>query len=271
VVSNSSLSAYESEFINPIVDILRSNPNTAFALVIEPKSLTKIVTDDGFGPCDVNSVRDGVAYALKNLNLPNAIMYIDGGDGSVFGFDFNLVPGLRELARAYRNGGRPSQLRGFATNVAGWNSWDAEPGEFNATYGKYNKAQNEKKYVELLGNALKDVGLPNYAIVDTSRSGVQGLRGDWLVWCNVDGAGFGPRPTNDPSLELTDALVWVKPGDESDGASDPSATGYNFSATMRAYFEMLPRNPPLVQYLLDNPFAVVRCLGMAEHCDVALC
>lgn len=47
---------------------------------------------------------------------------------------------------------------------------DAEPGEFaNDPDGQYNKAQNEKKYVELFGAALATAGMPNHAIVDTGE------------------------------------------------------------------------------------------------------
>lgn len=47
---------------------------------------------------------------------------------------------------------------------------DAEPGEFaNDPDGQYNAAQNEKKYVQLFGEALATAGMPNHAIVDTGK------------------------------------------------------------------------------------------------------
>lgn len=67
--------------------------------------------------------RDGTAYALEQLNLPNVVMYMDAGHGGWLGWNDNLQPGAEELASAYTNAGSPSQLRGFATNVAGWNQW----------------------------------------------------------------------------------------------------------------------------------------------------
>lgn len=93
--------------------------------------------------------RDGVAYAIKQLNLPNVVMYIDAGHGGWLGWNDNLNPGAKELANAYKAGGSPKQFRGFATNVAGWNAWDQSPGEFSsAPDAQYNKCQNEKIYVE---------------------------------------------------------------------------------------------------------------------------
>ena len=77
-----------------------------------------------------------------------------------------------------------------------------------------------------------------------------------LDWCNVDGAGFGIRPSADTGSELADAFVWVKPGGESDGTSDESATRYDSfcgkpdafkpspeaGSWHQAYFEMLIKN-----------------------------
>jgi cellulose 1,4-beta-cellobiosidase len=258
------LSVYKSEYIDPIVQIIKANPNTAFGLVIEPDSLPNLVTNKDLTTCQnsASGYRDGVAYAIKNLNLPNVVMYIDAGHGGWLGWNDNLKPGAEELAKAYKAGGSPSQFRGFSSNVAGWNSFDAEPGEFSkATDAQWNKAQNEKKYVDLFGAALKTAGMPNHAIIDTSRNGVQGLRDEWGDWCNVDGAGFGPRPTGDTGHELTDAFVWVKPGGESDGTSDTSANRYDSycgkpdaykpapeaGTWNQAYFEALVKNanPPL--------------------------
>lgn len=56
---------------------------------------------------------------------------------------------------------------------------------------------------------------------------MQNLRNKWGDWCNVKGAGFGTRPTTSTGSELIDAIVWVKPGGESDGTSDSSAVRYD--------------------------------------------
>lgn len=250
---------YKTQYIDPIVTIIKANPNTAFALVIEPDSLPNLVTNSDLTTCQQSAAgyRDGVAYALKQLNLPNVIMYIDAGHGGWLGWNDNLKPGAQELAKAYKAAGNPSQVRGIATNVAGWNSWDAEPGEFaSASDAQWNKAQNEKKYVTLFGAELQSAGMPNHAIVDTGRNGVQGLREEWGNWCNVNGAGFGIRPSAETGTELADAFVWVKPGGESDGTSDSSATRYDSfcgksdaykpspeaGSWNQAYFEMLLNN-----------------------------
>lgn len=98
--------------------------------------------------------------------------------------------------------------------------------------------------------------MPSQAVVDTGRNAVQGLRLEWGDWCNVNGAGFGVRPTTNTGSTLVDSFVWVKPGGESDGTSDSSAVRYDSfcgkadafkpspeaGSWNQAYFEMLLKN-----------------------------
>ena len=82
-------------------------------------------------------------------------------------------------------------------------------------------------YLQALSPMLDQQGFPAQFIVEQARSGVQDIRQQWGDWCNVNGAGFGVRPTSSTGDELADAFVWVKPGGESDGTSDTSATRYD--------------------------------------------
>ncbi|KAI2630031.1 1, 4-beta cellobiohydrolase [Xylaria nigripes] len=250
---------YKTEYIDPIVAKIKANPNSAFALIIEPDSLPNLVTNSALTTCQqsASAYEEGVAYALQSLNLPNVVMYVDAGHGGWLGWDANLQPGAQELAKVYKNAGSPSQVRGISTNIAGWNSWDQSPGEFaNDPDGQYNKCQNEQIYITTFGAALQAAGHPNHAIIDTGRNAVTGLRDAWGDWCNVNGAGFGMRPTAETGTELADAFVWGKPGGESDGTSDSTATRYDSFCGLadafkpspeagtwnQAYFEMLLQN-----------------------------
>ena len=64
-------------------------------------------------------------------------------------------------------------------------------------------------------------------IIDFGRSGALGIRSAWGYRCNIQGAGFGPQPTTVTNDIIVDALVWVKPGGESDGGSDPNSTRFD--------------------------------------------
>jgi len=75
-----------------IVANIKANPNVAVALVIEPDSLPNLVTNSNLTTCQnsASGYKEGVAYALKSLNLPNVAMYIDAGHGGWLGWDANL-------------------------------------------------------------------------------------------------------------------------------------------------------------------------------------
>lgn len=107
-----------------IAGIIKAAPNQAFALIIEPDSLPNLVTNIDETACQnsASGYEEGVAYALKTLNLPNVVMYVDAGHGGWLGWNDNLKPGAEELAKVYKAAGSPSQVRGISTNVAGWNS-----------------------------------------------------------------------------------------------------------------------------------------------------
>ncbi|KAG4434385.1 1,4-beta-D-glucan cellobiohydrolase cel6c [Cadophora sp. M221] len=258
-LKSGELSRYQKEYIDPIVAAIKAAPNVAIALLIEPDSLPNLVTNANLTTCKASAsdYKAGVAYALKNLNLPNVAMYIDAGHGGWLGWDANLQPGADMLTSVYKTAGSPKQVFGIATNVAGWNAWQKSPGEFeSASDAKYNKCQDEKRYIAAFNPLLKKGGMPNHAIIDTGRNAVQGLRLEWGDWCNVNGAGFGVRPTSTTGDSLVDAFVWIKPGGESDGVSDPSADRYDsfcghadaFTPAPQAgqwnqaYFEMLINN-----------------------------
>jgi cellulose 1,4-beta-cellobiosidase len=255
-----SLSRYKAEYIDALVKIIKANPGTAIVAIVEPDSLPNLVTNADLQTCidSKTGYEEGVAYALKSLGaLPNVVQYVDAGHGGWLGWNDNVKPGAEQLAKVYKAAGSPANVRGFATNVAGWNAWTKNPGEFEgASDGQWNKAHDEKRYVNLFSPALKTAGFPGQAIVDTGRNAIQGLRLEWGDWCNVNGAGFGVRPTSSTGDSLTDAFVWVKPGGESDGTSDTSAVRYDSfcgksdaykpapeaGTWNQAYFEMLLKN-----------------------------
>ena len=78
--------------ITAIVAIFKKYPKTAISLVIEPDSLPNLVTNSNVAACQAAAAgyRDGVAYALKSLNLPNVAMYLDAGHGGWLGWPDNL-------------------------------------------------------------------------------------------------------------------------------------------------------------------------------------
>jgi len=88
-----------------------------------------------------------------------------------------------------------------------------------------NRAQNEKAYVRIIGEALGKNGVPNHAVVDTSRNAVSGWRWEWEDWCNVYGGLGGGSGVSDGNAEGEGRRRIVRGG-----------------GWMQGYFEMLVEN-----------------------------
>jgi cellulose 1,4-beta-cellobiosidase len=167
----------------------------------------------------------GVEYAVKTLNFANVNSYIDAGHAGWLGWDANLAPAAKLFAQIWSDAGKPKSLRGLVTNVANYNGYDTTTAP---SYTQGNKNYNEKLYINAIAPLLAGYGWNAHFIVDQGRSGVQPTSQQaWGDWCNVKNTGFGRLPTTNTGDALVDAIVWVKPGGESDGTSDSSATRYD--------------------------------------------
>ena len=156
--------------------------------------------------------------------------------------------------RLSRAAGSPKSVRGIVTNVSNFNGYKlASPPNYTSPNPNYD----ESRFHAAFAPYLEQEGFPANFIVDLGRAGKQpGGRQDWGHWCNIRDSGFGPRPTSDTGEELLDAVVWVKPGGESDGTSDSSAERFDETCVsagsvipapeagewFQEYFEMLLRN-----------------------------
>lgn len=173
-----------------------------------------MITNMGVQKCAnaAQAYEDLTVYALKKLNFNNVDMYLDGGHAGWLGWDANIGPAAKLYARVYKSAGSPRGVRGIVTNVSNYNAYKSTT---CASYTQGNKNCDEDKFIQAFAPLLRAEGFPAHFIVDVGRSGKQPTgQQAWGDWCNVQGAGFGPRPTTNTGSDLVDALVWVKPGGE---------------------------------------------------------
>ncbi|KAH8771779.1 glycoside hydrolase family 6 protein [Diaporthe sp. PMI_573] len=253
--ANGGAAKYQA-YIDSIRKQLITYSDIRVLLVVEPDSLANLVTNLNVAKCA--NAKDNyllsTQYALKQLNLPNVAMYMDAGHAGWLGWQANLQPAADLFAKVYKDAGSPAAVRGLATNVANYNAWSVATAP---SYTQGNANYDESHYVQAIAPLLKAEGFNAHFITDQGRSGKQPtLQTAWGDWCNALGTGFGLRPTSNTGLELEDAFVWVKPGGESDGTSDQSATRYDFhcgqsdslkpapeaGTWFQAYFEQLLTN-----------------------------
>ncbi|AUS81038.1 glycosyl hydrolase family 6 [Actinoalloteichus sp. AHMU CJ021] len=129
------LPRYQSEFIDPIAEIL-SDPAYAdlrIVTTIEIDSLPNLITNVTPRPtatpeCDVMKANggyvDGVGYALAQLGaIPNVYNYIDAGHHGWIGWEDNFGPSADlffEAANA--NGATPADVHGFIANTSNYSA-----------------------------------------------------------------------------------------------------------------------------------------------------
>ncbi|PKY02029.1 cellobiohydrolase II [Aspergillus campestris IBT 28561] len=225
-IGNNGVANYK-KYIDAIRAQLVKYSDVHTILLIEPDSLANLVTNLNVPKCAnaQAAYMECVSYALKELDLPNVSMYIDAGHAGWLGWAANVGPAATLYASVYKDAGSPAAVRGLATNVANYNAWSIGT---CPSYTSGNTNCDEKRYINALAPLLRDAGFPAHFLMDTSRSGAQPTKQSaWGDWCNVIGTGFGERFSTNTGDPLLDAFVWVKPGGESDGTSDSSATRYD--------------------------------------------
>ncbi|KAG6044851.1 hypothetical protein E4U39_002946 [Claviceps sp. Clav50 group G5] len=227
-IRNDGVAKYKN-YIDTIRKIVLAYSDVRIMLIIEPDSLSNMVTNLNIAKCSraKSAYLEGVNYALRQLNLPNVAMYLDAGHAGWLGWPANQDSAARLFAKVYKDAGSPSSLRGLVTNVANYNGWDtASP----PRYTNGNAIYDEKHYIHALSPLLERHGWTGARfITDQGRAGRQPTgQTSWSHWCNAKGTGFGRRPSANTDDALLDAFVWVKPGGESDGTSKTSSRRYDY-------------------------------------------
>ncbi|KAL2756546.1 glycoside hydrolase family 6 protein [Sodiomyces alcalophilus JCM 7366] len=260
-IDQDGVNIYKTQYIDPIRDLVEEFSDIRIIFAYEPDGLANLITNMEVPKC-ANAApvyREVTEYALSTLNLPNVAIYIDAGHAGWLGWEGNLALTAAEYAEVYHNAGSPRAVRGLVTNVSNFNGYNlTEPPAFTEP----NENWDESKFHAAIAPHLEAEGFPAHFIVDLGRAGQQpGGREEWGHWCNVKDSGFGPRPNTDTGIDLLDAVVWVKPGGEGDGTSDPNAARFDETcqspsafvpapeagAWFQEYFVMLLENanPPL--------------------------
>ncbi|MBK4346869.1 glycoside hydrolase family 6 protein [Lacisediminihabitans changchengi] len=147
-------------------------------VILEPDSLA-LSASCGRQDARIAQVR----AAASQFAGTGAEVYLDGGNSDWLGA--KTMADL--LIRA-----KVSSVRGFATNVA-----------------NYNTSGRETKYA----NEVSRMTGGSHYVIDVSRNGA----GSSGVWCNPAGRRLGEKPAINRSGGARDANLWIKPPGESDG------------------------------------------------------
>ncbi|KAG9128516.1 hypothetical protein FRC07_005883 [Ceratobasidium sp. 392] len=220
--------AISTRTLGPMIDPVLSveYPDVRVVAVVEPDSLANLVTNLSDPKCSnaATTYKELTAYAIKTLTQSNVYLYLDAGHAGWLGWSANIQPAAQLFASILTQAGGTFRVRGLATNVANYNALNAASPD-PITQGNSNYDENH--YINALAPLLTQNNFPAHFIVDQGRSGVQNIRQQWGDWCNILGAGFGTQPTTSTGNSYIDAIVWVKPGGESDGTSNTTSPRYD--------------------------------------------
>ncbi|EPS39051.1 hypothetical protein H072_7175 [Dactylellina haptotyla CBS 200.50] len=250
---------YMTEFIDPIVSIIRRYASLRYVIVLEPDSLANLVTNMHIENCAnaAATYKAGIAYAISQFQDKNVAVYLDIGHSNWLGWNSNLQPTAELFAEVKKWAGqRTNKFRGFISNVANYNAYNSTTPDKIYGPGPDNSNWNEWRFFRALTPYFTNFGLPTKFIVDQSRSGQINIRSSANSWCNVKGAGLGIRPTTDTGDCNVDAIVWVKPPGESDGTSNPDAVRYDALCGNADAFQPAPEagdwNEAYIEMLIKN-------------------
>ncbi|KDR68794.1 hypothetical protein GALMADRAFT_104642 [Galerina marginata CBS 339.88] len=232
-LADDGLNKYKGFIDSVVTQLSTANAKKlSFVVLLEPDSLANVVTNLNVEKCAnaASAYKQGISYAIAKLQLPNVAIYLDAGHGGWLGWDSNLAPAaaiFAEVLQGAQNITAGATVRGLATNVSNYNQYISPVRE---NFTQFSSSWDEFHYVNSLTPFLLSAGYPAHFIIDQGRAGQAGVRTDWGQWCNVKNAGFGTRPTTSQAVlnnTFVDAIVWVKPGGESDGTSDSTSPRFD--------------------------------------------
>ena len=261
------IETYKTQYIDPIVTLLKKYPDLTIVALIEPDSLPNLATNMNVQKCAQaqTAYLTCIPYAIQQLaTLDNVWMYVDAAHGGWLGWPDNMQKFVQIIQQVLQTAGTSiyniyiyiytslrifaiyiggnDLVRGFASNTANYQPLGSitSTDDYCDLKSQYNDCINEAIYIQYMDQEMTSAGITGKGyITDTARNGVPGARthqescgGPCCEWCNIDGTGFGNFPSTDTSStgipNLIDSFVWAKVPGESDGTSNTSASNYDY-------------------------------------------
>ncbi|KAG4088894.1 glycoside hydrolase family 6 protein [Neocallimastix lanati (nom. inval.)] len=216
LANDADFDRYKSEYIDVIEGHLKTYKSQPVVLIVEPNSLTNLVTNLESTPACSDSekyYREGNAYLIKKFGvLPHVALYLDIGHAYLLGWDDTREKAARLYHDVIRSGA-PGNIRGFADNIGGFVPWD-DPNLSNGPETEWNPCPDEKRYLKAMYSDFVSAGIHSVKFVtDTSHNGKKFDYSDRELWCKSTSAGVGARPMAIPitTIDYLDAFYWIKP------------------------------------------------------------
>ncbi len=217
---------YQHSYVDVIAAAFRAHPDQRIAMILEPDSLSNLVTNLGTPKCQAAAdiYKRGIAYAITKLSLPNVFLYLEAAHAGWLGWPKNLARSVPLYKEVLAMAGGAERIRGFALDVSNYDP--AKDPSAPPRVPEY-AASDELGYAGDLAKALTKAGITGKGfVIDTGRDGRANIRTAAGNWCNIKGAGLGERPRANPAPKI-DAYLYIKVPGESDGTSDANAPRFD--------------------------------------------
>jgi len=191
IIAQDGINRYKTEYIDPIVAILKSYPCLRIICLVEPDSLPNLVTNLSKARCaeadSSGAYVQGTQYAITQLKSvgTNLYMYMDVAHSAWLGWDSNFQPFVDKVASIVKGTTvGVSAIDGFLDNTANTLPYE-EPfiPDGNASVGgvqikssrfyDWNPYTCEKPFMTNLRNAFVSAGFSSSIgmVLDTGRNG----------------------------------------------------------------------------------------------------
>ena len=150
--------SYQHAFIDVIAAAFRAHPEQRIAVVLEPDSLSNLVTNLDRPRCKTAEgiYKRGIAYAISKLSLPNVFLYLEAAHAGWLGFPKNIDRAAALYKDVLTMAGGPDRVRGFALNVS---NYDPAVDPAKTPRNRASAASDETGYADDLAKSLARIGI----------------------------------------------------------------------------------------------------------------
>jgi cellulose 1,4-beta-cellobiosidase len=160
---------YQHDYVDVIAAAFRAHPEQRVAVVIEPDSLSNLVTNLDLPKCQAAEgvYKRGIAYAIAKLSLPNVFLYLEAAHAGWLAWPKNIARSVPLYKEVLTLAGGAERIRGFALNVSNYDPLRTDTAS----------PCDEMTYVGRLAKNLASVGITGKGfVIDTGRDGIPGVR-----------------------------------------------------------------------------------------------
>ena len=162
---------YQHDYVDVVAAAFRAHPSQRIAVILEPDSLSNLVTNLDRPRCKAAEefYKRGIAYAISKLSLPNVFLTWRRRTPAGSASPRTSAGPPKVYKEVLMMAGGPDRIRGFALDVS---NYDPAVDPAKTPRDRTSAASDETGYAADLTKALAGVGVTGKGfVIDTGRNG----------------------------------------------------------------------------------------------------